>query len=54
MPGIRTTYCPTCQKLRAIRDWRGDRETLVIELEPCGHLIRRCARVEWMPRKAAA
>lgn len=51
---IRTIYCPRCAKLQGVQDWRERRETLVLELEPCGHVIERCARVEWVPDEVAA
>jgi hypothetical protein len=52
--GVPTTYCAACRGLRAIRDWHEKNETLVIELEPCGHVVLRCAREEWIERKAVA
>jgi hypothetical protein len=51
---VPTTYCAACRGLRAIRDWHEKNETLVIELEPCGHVVLRCAREEWIERKAVA
>jgi hypothetical protein len=51
---IRTIYCPRCAKLQGVKDWRECRESLVLELEPCGHVIERCARVEWVPDVVAA
>ncbi len=51
---IRTIYCPRCAKLQGVKDWREHRDNLVLELEPCGHVIERCARVEWVPDEVAA
>ena len=52
--GVRTTYCPSCQALRAVRDWHEHREMLEIELDPCGHVVRRSARLEWRVKEVAA
>jgi Zn ribbon nucleic-acid-binding protein len=52
--GFRTTQCPVCHVLRAVKDWREHHETVEIELDPCGHVVRRSARLEWRVRKAAA
>src|SRR5262245_66622687 len=38
---IPITYCQTCHVLRAIRSWYERDETLMIELEPCGHVACR-------------
>jgi hypothetical protein len=51
---IRTIYCPRCAKLQGVKDWRERRDTLVLELEPCGHVVERCAREEWVLDEAAA
>ena len=51
---IRTIYCPRCARLQAVKDWRERREMMVLELEPCGHVVERCARVEWVPDEVAA
>jgi len=45
--GLPTTECPICQALRGVKDWHAHRDTLEIELEPCGHVVWRIARVEW-------
>jgi len=52
--GFRTTHCPVCHVLRAVKDWRERRETVEIQLDPCGHVVRRSARLEWRIRTAAA
>ncbi len=52
MSGIPTIYCLTCHVLRVIKDWHEYGEALVIELEPCGHVVRRGARLEWLTREA--
>jgi len=44
-----STYCSTCRALRAIKDWHECRDVLLIDLEPCGHVARRTARLEWLP-----
>jgi hypothetical protein len=49
-----TAYCATCRASREIRDWREHADSLFIELEECGHVIRRCARDEWRLEKAVA
>jgi len=54
MYGMPAIYCSTCQALRAIQDWRERRESFLIELHPCGHVVLRTARLEWMSRRAAA
>ena len=46
-------YCPTCLVMQGIRDWRERHESLLIQLEPCGHVIVRSARVEWAAHGAA-
>ena len=51
---IPITYCQTCHVLRAIRSWYERDETLMIELEPCGHVACRSARLEWSTRRAVA
>jgi len=51
---IPITYCQTCHVLRAIRNWYERDETLMIELEPCGHVACRSARLEWSTRRAVA
>jgi hypothetical protein len=48
MSGMPTMYCSACGALRAIHDWHEQRELLLIELEPCGHVTLRSARVEWL------
>lgn len=48
MDGVPSTYCSTCKALRAIKDWHECRDILLIELEPCGHVARRTARLEWL------
>jgi len=53
MNGTPAIYCSTCHTLRAIREWHDDHESLSIELEPCGHVVLRNARVEWMPHHTA-
>jgi hypothetical protein len=46
---VLTIYCPSRKALRAVKDWHESRETLVIDLEPCGHMARRTDRLEWLP-----
>jgi len=53
MKGTPILYCLTCDAFRAIQDWRERGDALVIELEPCGHVLRRGAGVEWPIRNAA-
>jgi len=53
MSGTPAMYCATCNALRAIEDWRERDEALIVSLEPCGHVIRRSAGVEWRVRRAA-
>lgn len=53
MKGTPVIYCPRCRMLRAIRDWHEHGEMLAIELESCGHVIERNARLEWPVRTAA-
>ena len=52
--GLRTTHSPVCHVLRAVKDWRERRETVEIQLDPCGHVVRRSARLEWRTKDAAA
>ncbi len=54
MGGLPTIYCPACHALRAIKDWHEQREMFVIELDRCGHVVRRSARLEWRVKKAVA
>jgi hypothetical protein len=54
MRGTPAIYCSTCHVLREIRQWHGDDESFLIELDPCGHVVRRNARVEWMVHSTAA
>jgi len=50
-----TIFCPQCNTLRAVDDWRERGDTLLISLHPCGHVAQRVARLEWVgPRPAAA
>jgi Zn ribbon nucleic-acid-binding protein len=49
-----TAFCATCRASREIRDWREQADSLLIELEECGHVIRRCSRDEWRLEKAVA
>lgn len=53
MSGTPTLFCRTCNAFRAIEDWHERGEALVIELEPCGHVLHRNAGVEWPIRRAA-
>jgi pyrimidine deaminase RibD-like protein len=53
MKGTPTLYCASCDTFRAVEDWRERGEALVIQLEPCGHELRRSAAVEWSIPKAA-
>jgi hypothetical protein len=50
---IPITYCQTCHVLRAIRSWHERDETLMIELEPCGHVACKNARLEWSTTRRA-
>jgi hypothetical protein len=54
MTGTPTIYCPTCHALRAVRDWHERHESLSIELDPCGHVTVRNARIEWTTPRIAA
>lgn len=41
-------YCGECRAVRSVNDWRETaRETLTLVLGPCGHRVRRPARLEW-------
>jgi hypothetical protein len=53
MSGTPTLYCRACDAFRAIEDWRERGQSLVIRLEPCGHLLHRSAGVEWPIRQVA-
>jgi hypothetical protein len=53
MKGTPTLYCRTREVFRAIEDWHERGDVLVIELEPCGHVLRRSSGVEWPVREAA-
>jgi hypothetical protein len=53
MSGTPTLFCRTCNAFRAIEDWHERGEALVIELEPCGHVLQRSAQLEWPIRRAA-
>ncbi len=50
----KTTFCEPCRALRSIEDWHETRdEILSIVLGPCGHVVRRTARLEWsVPSRA--
>ena len=50
----KTTFCEPCRELRSIEDWHETREEILsIVLGPCGHVVRRTARLEWsVPRRA--
>jgi hypothetical protein len=54
MSGKRVIYCGSCHVFRIIRNWHEHREALVIELEPCGHVVHRNAGLEWSVRAEAA
>ena len=47
-------YCSTCDALRGIHDWHERRDCLAIELEPCGHVAVRGARLEWVAHPKVA
>ena len=49
-----TIFCMQCKTLRAVNDWREQGDAFVIELDPCGHVAVRTARLEWVARSAAA
>jgi hypothetical protein len=50
-----STYCSECRTFREIKDWREQGpDVLLIELEPCGHIEHRCARLEWQVQRAVA
>ena len=53
MNGTPMLYCRRCDALRAIEDWHDRGDALVIELEPCGHVLQRSAKVEWTIPSAA-
>jgi hypothetical protein len=53
MNGTPTLFCLTCGAFRAVEDWHERGDALVIELEPCGHVLHRHAGVEWPIRTAA-
>jgi len=53
MKGTPTLYCLPCGAFQAIADWHERRDVLVIELEPCGHVLHRSAGVEWPIQEAA-
>ena len=41
-------YCGECRAVRSVSDWRETaREALTLVLGPCGHHVRRTARLEW-------
>jgi hypothetical protein len=54
MAGMPTIFCLQCKALRGINDWHERGDDFLIELEPCGHVTVRSARLEWMGRPAAA
>ena len=54
MTSTATIFCTTCQSLRSVHDWHERREALLIELEPCGHVMLKNARVEWLVRRQVA
>jgi hypothetical protein len=46
-------YCGACRAIRSVNDWRETTpETLTLILGPCGHHMRRTARVEWSTDRA--
>jgi hypothetical protein len=53
MKGTPTLDSLPCGAFRAIEDWRERGDALVIELEPCGHVLHRSAGVEWPILEAA-
>lgn len=53
MKGTPTLYCLPCGAFRANRGLARAGDALVIELEPCGHVLHRSAGVEWPIREAA-
>jgi len=53
MSGTPALFCRTCNAFRAIEDWHERDKALVIALEPCGHVLRRSAELEWPVRRAA-
>ena len=53
MNGTPTLFCLTCGAFRAVEDWHERGDALVIELQPCGHVLHRNAGVEWPIHTAA-
>jgi hypothetical protein len=49
-----SAYCATCGTRREIRDWHEHADSLLIELEECGHVVCRCSRDEWLVEKSLA
>ena len=47
MAGVPTIACLQCNALRAVNDWHERGDDLLVELEPCGHVTVRSARMEW-------
>ncbi len=52
--GFPSTYCPACHARRAIRNWFERHGILAIVLDPCGHVVRRSADIEWRVNETAA
>ncbi len=52
--GLLTIYCPVCDAVRQIKDWHDREDVLLIEVEPCGHVVRRCATLEWFAERVPA
>jgi len=47
-------YCLRCAALRSVTDCRQGKDELVIELEPCNHVILRSACLEWVVERTDA
>ena len=54
MSGAPTIFCLRCRSLRSVTDWRERGDDMLIELDPCGHVAVRSARIEWECKPAAA
>ena len=54
MSSVPAIYCFRCHELRGIRQWHEHRQSFLIELDPCGHVMLRNASVEWFAHRVAA
>ncbi len=52
MNGMPMAYCLRCAAVRAVTDCQDRGDEMIIQLEPCNHVILRTDGLEWFVDKA--